>query len=361
MERPLFNSLEKTLFVLISFIPIINGLGFVYAGAKRLNNKWIIEGLIYEIPWFILFLFLPHDDIGTTLAMIGWIVLAVGVIRSFFVLGKINERLEDDLGFYPNIRKTSSSYWVIFSLFIFINGIGLILVGFRRNVQKWIIAGAIFEILWILYFSILYNESLIDFFVALVVICWVLSIILTILVYFKEKRMDNGIFTPYFITPTTKPKAENVSKVDVSPKPAKNIIIESEVIPEFKAYDNHIKDLKNNFDKKEENISGLINKRFTKGELSYDRFMSVIDNCHKIFYHEADSASSIIHLAPEYSERLDESAKEKIGILESINDEMNNLIEELIIHDGDDKQSDEDLKDLFDNMDNLINSVKDYK
>ena len=38
---------------------------------------------------------------------------------------------------------------------------------------------------------------------------------------------------------------------------------------------------------------------------------------------------------------------------------MNNLIEELIIHDGDTEKSDEYLKELFANMDNLINSVKD--
>ena len=89
--------------------------------------------------------------------------------------------------------------------------------------------------------------------------------------------------------------------------------------------------------------------------------MSVIDSCHKLFNHQADSATSIIEMAPEYSERLDETVKDKISIMDSINDEMNNLIEELIIHDGDTEKSDEDLKELFANMDNLINSVKDYK
>ena len=88
--------------------------------------------------------------------------------------------------------------------------------------------------------------------------------------------------------------------------------------------------------------------------------MDVIKNCHKLFYHQSDSALSIINLAPEYSIRLDETVKGKIYILKSIIEEMNHLIEELIIHDGDD-ESDEELKELFSNMDNLINSVKDYK
>ena len=135
----------------------------------------------------------------------------------------------------------------------------------------------------------------------------------------------------------------------------------SEIIPQFKHYETEINDLKNTFNQKEENITDLINQRFTKEELSYDRFMSVIKNCHKLFYHNADSSLSIIGLAPEYSERLDETVKGKIEILNSIIDEMNNLIEEFILHDGDDEKSEEDLKELFVNMDNLINSVKDYK
>ena len=52
---------------------------------------------------------------------------------------------------------------------------------------------------------------------------------------------------------------------------------------------------------------------------------------------------------------------EVVQKVKEINDEMNNLIEELIIHDGDNEKSEEDLKELFANMDNLINSVKDYK
>ena len=48
-------------------------------------------------------------------------------------------------------------------------------------------------------------------------------------------------------------------------------------------------------------------------------------------------------------------------MMESINDEMSNLIEELIIHGSDNEKSEEDLQELFSNMDNLINSVKDYK
>ena len=252
------------------------------------------------------------------------------------------------------MRKRSSSFWMVFSLIMFLNGIGLIIVGYKRNVQRWVIEGALFEFLWVLYLiSYAIANGVINFFIAISVIGWILSIARTIMVYFEEKRMDNGAFTPFPKPVVSSPAPE------VSPKPVENPVVE--IISEFKPYKNEIDNLKQAFDKKEDNITGLINKRFESGELSHNRFMSVIDSCHKLFYHQSDSATSIIEMAPEYSERLDETVKDKISIMESINDEMNNLVEELIIHDSDNEKSEEDLQELFSNMDNLINSVKDYK
>ena len=149
------------------------------------------------------------------------------------------------------------------------------------------------------------------------------------MVYFEEMRMDN-----MDLNPSPEPIV-NPPEANIDPEPVEQTI-DTEIIPEFRHYNNEINDLKGSFDKKEDNIMGLINKRFENQGLTYSRFTSVIDNCHKLFYHHADAALSIIGLAPEYSDRLDESVKEKISILESIIEEMNNLIEELIIHDGED-------------------------
>jgi len=230
----------------------------------------------------------------------------------------------------------------------------LIIVGYGRNVQRWLLEGAFFEFLWVpfIVLSSLDNE-ITSFFVGIAIIGWILSIARTIMIYFEEKRMDNMSFSP-----SPKPVVSSPTP-DISTKPVEDAVVD--IIPEFKPYKAQIDNQKQAFDKKEENITGLINKRFESGELSHNRFMSVIDSCHKLFHHQSDSATSIIEMAPEYSERLDETVKDKISIMESINDEMNNLIEELIIHDGDNEKSEDDLKELFANMDNLINSVKDYK
>lgn len=350
MEKSAFSTLEKIFLIIVSFIPFLNGMTFVYMGSKESNKNWIIEGLVYELPWFLQFLFAFNEGISTTIASFGILFMLICLLRTLYV----SFTYKKEMGSSTEMRKRSSSFWMVFSLIMFLNGIGLIIVGYKRNVQRWVIEGALFEFLWILYL-IIYGiaNGVIDFFIAIAVIGWILSIARTIMIYFEEKRMDNAVFTtspqPVVSAPTPK----------VSPKPVENAVVD--IIPEFKSYKYEIDNLKQAFDKKEDNITGLINKRFESGELSHNRFMSVIDSCHKLFYHQSDSATSIIEMAPEYSERLDETVKDKISIMESINDEMNNLIEELIIHDGDNEKSDEDLQELFSNMDNLINSVKDYK
>lgn len=351
MEKSAFSTLEKTFLILLSLFPFINGMTFVYMGSKESNFKWIIEALVYEFPWFLQFLFAYNDDLATTFAGFGILFMFICLLRTVYV--SFTYKKEIDSSFRP-MRKISSSFWVVFSLIMFLNGVGLIIVGYRRNVQRWVLEGALFEFLWILYFvTYSINDGIINFFIAIAVIGWILSIARTIMIYFEEKRMDNLSFSP-----SPQPVVSTPAP-DISPKPVENAVVD--IILEFKPYKAQIDNQKQAFDKKEENITDLINKRFETGELAHNRFMSVIDNCHKLFYHQFNSATSIIEMAPECSERLDETVKDKISIMESINDEMNNLVEELIIHDSDNEKSEEDLKELFANMDNLINSVKDYK
>ena len=343
-----------------AFIPFLNGLGFAYIGAKEFNGNWIKEGLIYELPWFLMFLFINFDGIGTFFTALGFLFELISIVRTFFVYFKYKDVLiDDDSESQVQMNKILSSYWVIFSVILFLNGVGLIIIGSKRNVKQWIFEGLFFEFLWILYIFLInpfFSEDISYFFISIALIGFVLSIVRTFMIYFEEERMSSENFD----------RLSNIldaSNSDSAPKSVygtDNISDNSDIIPQFRPYNTEINDLKNTFDQKEENINYLINKRFSSNELSYDRFMDVIKNCHKLFYHQSDSALSIINLAPDYSVRLDETVKGKIYILKSIIEEMNHLIEELIIHDGDD-ESDEELKELFSNMDNLINSVKDYK
>lgn len=355
MANSALSRIVKSLWVFLAFIPIINGLGFAYIGAKKFNGRWIKEGLIYEIPWFLEFLFSNNEDIATTFAGLGLLLMLVCIIRTFMVYFKNKDLLIDD---EPEskleMNKSYSSYWVIFSIIIFLNGLGLIIVGYKRNVKQWILEGLFFEFLWIFWMFIIFpffNESVSQFFMGIAMSGVILSIVRTFMVYFEEEKMEGEDYS----------KLDNISEDLIYGNTKSEENDESKIIPQFEPYEKQINELKDTFSQKEINITSLIDKRFNKEELTYDRFMDVIDNCHKLFYHQADSALSIINLAPEYSVRLDESIKGKIYILESIIEELNALIEEFILLEGSDEKSEEDLKDLFVNMDNLINSVKDYK
>ena len=146
MENSAFSTLEKTFLILLSFFPFINGMTFVYMGSKESNFRWIIEGLVYEIPWFLQFLFAENDDLATTFAGFGLLFMFICLLRTLYVI--FTYKKEIDTNSRP-MRKKSSSFWVVFSLIMLLNGIGLIIVGYRRNVQRWILEGALFEFLWV--------------------------------------------------------------------------------------------------------------------------------------------------------------------------------------------------------------------
>ena len=60
------------------------------------------------------------------------------------------------------------------------------------------------------------------------------------------------------------------------------------------------------------------------------------------------------------NEKLDSELSKRINALESILEKVNRLIEALVIDSIESRESEEDLKVLVEDMENLINSVEDY-
>lgn len=75
----------------ITFIPFFNGLGFIYAGWRVKQTRWIDEGIIYMIP-FILLSFTIFDEI---IVYIGIILLLIGIIRALMIAKPFLEKLEE--------------------------------------------------------------------------------------------------------------------------------------------------------------------------------------------------------------------------------------------------------------------------
>lgn len=120
-----------------------------------------------------------------------------------------------------------------------------------------------------------------------------------------------------------------------------------------------IDNLKMEYDSKVERASELIKKEFHGSEESQAKFISAIDYSNNVFYNQLEVTQNMLDLATHHSQKLESELDAKIKSLEEIIEKMDELIEELIIHLSD-KKSEEEIKRLSEEMDDLINSVKDY-
>jgi hypothetical protein len=129
----------------------------------------------------------------------------------------------------------------------------------------------------------------------------------------------------------------------------------------YSYYKKQVEDLKKTQEAKEEKVLELLEKKFPNGQMTYGRFRGEVDVCRVNFFKEAESAENMINLSDEYSEKIADALKEKISTLQSIVAKMNDLQSELIISisNGDDG-SNEEIDNLIKEMNDLINSVKDY-
>lgn len=153
------------------------------------------------------------------------------------------------------------------------------------------------------------------------------------------------------------PKASKQTKTAVNEvsKP------KTEKINSLSDYEKEIDNLKVVFDVKEDVVRKLIEKRFEPPQITYDKFMSMIDSCHKLFYAQVDSVDNIINLAVEDTPRIRKELDNKIDIMKTIINQIEDLTNELVININSDKKSDEEVKVLLDDMEDLISSVKEYK
>jgi hypothetical protein len=153
------------------------------------------------------------------------------------------------------------------------------------------------------------------------------------------------------------PKPSSAEKVVKSPVQE---TVQDYSVSSLKRYEKEISELKVLFDVKEEVVRDLIGKRFAPPQLTYDKFISIIDSSHKLFYKQVDSATNIINLAAEDTPRVRNEIQAKIDAMHTIIDQIEKLTNELVINISNESDSDEDVKNLLDDMENLIGSVKEY-
>ena len=153
----------------------------------------------------------------------------------------------------------------------------------------------------------------------------------------------------------TKEKIQKTEEVKTETKP------EQERSSPFSEYETEINNLKIAFEVKEKVVRNLIEKRFTPPQITYDKFISTVDSCSKIFNTQAESGLNIIELASEDTPRIRNELDNKISIMKRIINQIEDLTNELVINISSDVKSKEEVDVLLNDMEDLVDSVKDYK
>lgn len=159
-------------------------------------------------------------------------------------------------------------------------------------------------------------------------------------------------------------QSNTVKQVDTHQiKQKKESLIKSEkttVIESLRKYEKEIKNLKVLFNVKQEGVRKLIEKRFEPPQITYDKFINTIDKSEKVFNTEAESALNIINLAVEDTPRIENELNSKIDTMKRIISQIEDLTNELVININSTEESSDDVKILLEDMENLIDSIKDY-
>ena len=100
----IFDKIKKSWWVLLSLIIFLNGFGFIYIGVKYNNRNWLLEGVMYELPWFlyfVIFAIFGGPKVGFLnpsylIIVFALILLFVSIIRSVWVAVKLSDVYENE-------------------------------------------------------------------------------------------------------------------------------------------------------------------------------------------------------------------------------------------------------------------------
>lgn len=129
----------------------------------------------------------------------------------------------------------------------------------------------------------------------------------------------------------------------------------------FIKYEKKIIELKEEFTNKMINVKILIEKRFAPPQLTYDKFMSTVDNAERAFESEYNTAIDLVRYSDEYSQDMEEQIRARIKTLKILIKQLDNLTKELLDNLSKDNNSDDEIKKIIEEMDRLINSVSQYE
>ncbi len=129
----------------------------------------------------------------------------------------------------------------------------------------------------------------------------------------------------------------------------------------FKApskYKPEIDKIEEEYNSKQEKATELVEKLFDPTHMSYSKFTNAIKRSNQLFANQLKITQRMMEL--DSNDVVDGEIENKINTLNAFVDKMEELINELVIQLSSNKEDNDELNSLFNDMDDLIDSVKDY-
>ena len=123
-------------------------------------------------------------------------------------------------------------------------------------------------------------------------------------------------------------------------------------------YKPEIDKIEEEYNSKQEKATELVEKLFDPTHMSYSKFTNAIKRSNQLFANQLKITQRMMEL--DSNDVVDGEIENKINTLNAFVDKMEELINELVIQLSSNKEDNDELNSLFNDMDDLIDSVKDY-
>lgn len=121
-----------------------------------------------------------------------------------------------------------------------------------------------------------------------------------------------------------------------------------------------VDEIEKEYNLKQKRARELVEKLFDPSHMSYQKFTSAIEKSNGLFDNQLTVTRKMIELDDGSNTVVRKELEVKIKTLNTFIDKMEELINELVIQLSSNKKDNDDINDLFKDMDDLIDSVKDY-
>lgn len=92
----IIEKIKRSWWIILSFILMVNGFGFVYIGFKNNNKHWVFEGVMYELPWLFSIFFSLNQPLFNKFFILASIMMLVSIVRSIWVAIKLADVYDNE-------------------------------------------------------------------------------------------------------------------------------------------------------------------------------------------------------------------------------------------------------------------------